>query len=236
MGLIGRGRVLTRGRLRSRWRWPSCVEHRLTQSRSPTTTGRVERIHPGVAHRAPHRPGLLLAGRPRRAGRMGGGRRDVRALATSRPGPGRSRQRRRRLGHRPSPAVLARRHRAAHPGPQDTRRTDPKEACLGPRRTEHTEEECHHSTGVDLSPITRRSAQQPRYVADEAMPPIRVHGSRARPGRPGRGSGAPERIGRAWVTGGSELAGQDSGRTPATVIAEEDPARGRVEDAAAGPS
>ncbi len=48
------------------------IEHLLTQPRSPTTTGKVERFPPGDPHRVPHRPGLPHAGRgPGRARRVG---------------------------------------------------------------------------------------------------------------------------------------------------------------------
>ena len=45
------------------------IEHLLTQPRSPTTTGKIERFHRTSADRVPHRPGRsrawLCAGRAR---------------------------------------------------------------------------------------------------------------------------------------------------------------------------
>jgi transposase InsO family protein len=192
------------------------VEHLLTQPRSPTTTGKVERFHRALRaefgtdrvfaslqaaqteldawvehynHERPHQ-GLDMAtpasrflsrsvavepirrlvadarpvvgrgdgdmGRPPRLTDRGGGC----ELAAGRVGPGRCRQGHRRMGDRPGAAVLGRRHPAADPGTHDIR-ADPQETCLDPRRTRETEDECYHSTGVDLSPINRRSAGPP---------------------------------------------------------------------------
>ena len=49
------------------------ITHRLTQPRSPTTTGKIERFHRSLRARVPHRPGVRRpgcgAGRARRVGR-----------------------------------------------------------------------------------------------------------------------------------------------------------------------
>jgi transposase InsO family protein len=119
------------------------IEHLLTQPRSPTTTGKIERFHRALRtefrtdrvfaslaaaqaeldewvteynHRRPHQALDMAVPADRH---LGGpacqrGRGGVRAVATGLPRRGRGRPAHRRLGHRPRPAVLRRRPTAPH--------------------------------------------------------------------------------------------------------------------------
>ncbi len=192
------------------------IEHLLTQPRSPTTTGKIERFHRAL--RTEFRTDRVFAdlataqaeldewvhdynttGRTRRwtwpprrtvparrpstgdpdpstrqrwATRRGPprrhlghppgqrGRRGLRELATGLPRRRRRRPPDRRLGHRPRPAVLRRRPAPAH---RETRqhRGGQSQAIHSAPTAPYSDNECHRSTEVDLSPINRRSSGAP---------------------------------------------------------------------------